>query len=485
MHRQRQHDARHAPDAAMRRAKAEAREAFGDRWEQLSKAEQHAELRKRLPVTEKAPAASGKPPSNWVDRLSSPPRRSQFEVDRLGSPTRPPVGRATRQQRPGKAALFDRLSSPQRTQRTQRTARRKVAGSPERPPRSVTSGSNSSATTPARARRVRSPPRASPRKRGTPRGTPRKEEVRRIFSSLDADADGMLSRTECEAACGQLVPHFNNRDVRMWAFGAADTSGNGLLEHKAFRVLLRYLAYLDSIAPVLSSIRDASTEGKLSVTEFNAACVSLGYALPAKEIATAFAMMNSSEPELRDQGVVRFEAFVEWIARHSDVTSPTAISAAQSAAPPTTPVAAPPALVTPSTPVTPLGSGEHDGMEGVYETFMGSAPFSTTRSDAKKPTVKFSDNVEVSPMMSGWDTRQDHTASEVESLLRFGTRSGTKQVAFGRSQVTTPARGVAELTGDGAVAPCSGRFNTRAPTRTHLPVGYVICVLYLSYREGW
>jgi Ca2+-binding EF-hand superfamily protein len=138
---------------------------------------------------------------------------------------------------------------------------------------------------------------------------PGREERNALFDRFDANGNGGLSLAEIDKAVVELWPHFDHKRALMRAYKAADTSGDGLIKRREFRLLLKYIVYFNDLWDTFEAL-DTNDDHRLTQSEFREGVSALKMKLGAEEVAAAFETMDAD-----GGGYVLFDEFCGWCAK--------------------------------------------------------------------------------------------------------------------------------------------------------------------------
>ena len=138
---------------------------------------------------------------------------------------------------------------------------------------------------------------------------PSKKERAALFKRMDNNGNGGLSLAEIDKAVLELWPEWDHKPALMRAYKTADVSGDGFIERREFRLLLKYIVYFNELWDKFEEI-DSDGDRRLSEDEFAHGSRVVGLSLSAEEAAAEFANVDGD-----GGGFVLFDEFCAWAAR--------------------------------------------------------------------------------------------------------------------------------------------------------------------------
>ena len=136
---------------------------------------------------------------------------------------------------------------------------------------------------------------------------PNVEERKKLFDTLDPNANGKLSLAELDRGVIMLWPQFNHKPAIMRAYKAADANGTGLLGRHEFKAFLKFLHFYNELWTRFSKV-DISGDRRVTLDELNAAAPALQ--LSPVEVGALFQRMDSNQG-----GYVLFDEFAITLAQ--------------------------------------------------------------------------------------------------------------------------------------------------------------------------
>lgn len=129
---------------------------------------------------------------------------------------------------------------------------------------------------------------------------PPRDELLRIFDSMDMNGNGRLSLAEIDKYVVEHRPQWNSKPVLLRAYRSADRDGDGFITRSEFPYLYRFLAHYITLWKSFASL-DVNGDRRLSRTEFIQAATDIGL---DENIEQAFDEMDAN-----GGGYILFEEF--------------------------------------------------------------------------------------------------------------------------------------------------------------------------------
>ena len=136
-------------------------------------------------------------------------------------------------------------------------------------------------------------------------------ELKSIFHRFDFNGNGMLSLAEVDKAVKEQWPHFNNKQVLIRAFNAADQNGTGFIGKLEFKFLIQFIISYTKIMRQFTKV-DTSSDKRISFEEFVAAFRDLE---PSKSQSDAKGVFRTIDKN--GGGFILFEEFCAYFAAKS------------------------------------------------------------------------------------------------------------------------------------------------------------------------
>eukprot|EP00037_Helgoeca_nana_P019877 m.195504 g.195504 ORF g.195504 m.195504 type:complete len:288 (+) comp25034_c1_seq17:4583-5446(+) len=146
----------------------------------------------------------------------------------------------------------------------------------------------------------------------TTKGDPKAAEDRMtLFKRIDADGSRGVTPSEVFKAVQKMWPEFDSMAAVRSAFKAADRTGDGRIQKKEIRILLKYLLFYDEAWELFKKM-DTNANGKLELDEFTLGINMLSLKEEVGDVEAEFATMNLDEGK-----GVELDEFAAWLAAHS------------------------------------------------------------------------------------------------------------------------------------------------------------------------
>eukprot|EP00035_Acanthoeca_spectabilis_P019946 m.430375 g.430375 ORF g.430375 m.430375 type:complete len:368 (+) comp17153_c0_seq1:1764-2867(+) len=139
-----------------------------------------------------------------------------------------------------------------------------------------------------------------------------KEQRKKLYARIDADGSRGVTPDEVYAAVQKMWPEFDSMEAVNSAFKAADRSGEGRVQFREFRLLIKYLLFFDNAWDLFKQM-DTNADGKLQLEEFSLGMQLLSLKEEAGDAETEYAKMNVDEGK-----GVELDEFALWLANHSN-----------------------------------------------------------------------------------------------------------------------------------------------------------------------
>jgi Ca2+-binding EF-hand superfamily protein len=144
------------------------------------------------------------------------------------------------------------------------------------------------------------------------------QRLRQLWQTFDYNGNGFLSLAEIDRAVQlTMSQYFKSKPVLIRAYKAADISGDGYIQYKEFKMLLRLIEEYQVFWNIFQDI-DTNGDRRLSLDEFKKGGDLIRQALPSGcELPDETIVERFNKIDRNKGGVILFDEFVFYLARIS------------------------------------------------------------------------------------------------------------------------------------------------------------------------